>query len=53
MEEKTTNKVNLQKWLEKGNKIPNCVNHGCTNMVSINIFIQFFHQIHVKCVVPL
>ena len=29
------NKINLQKWVEKGNKIPICINNGCYKTVAI------------------
>lgn len=28
-------KVNLHKWIEKGNTIPICINEGCDNNVAI------------------
>ena len=29
------NQINLQKWIEKGNAIPTCINDGCENKVAI------------------
>ena len=29
------NKINLSKWIEKGNIIPTCINEGCENSVAI------------------
>lgn len=29
------NKSNLNKWIEKGNIIPTCINEGCKNIVAI------------------
>ena len=29
------NKINLNKWVEKGNTIPKCINEGCENSVAI------------------
>lgn len=29
------NKINLTKWIKKGNKIPICINKGCKNKVNI------------------
>jgi len=31
----STNQINLKKWVEKGNTIPNCINEGCENNVAI------------------
>lgn len=31
----STNKMNLNKWIEKGNTIPICINEGCNNNVNI------------------
>lgn len=31
----SSNKINLNKWLEKGNTIPICINEGCENSVAI------------------
>jgi len=31
----STNKINLNKWIEQGKKIPNCINKGCKNTVAI------------------
>ena len=29
------NKINLQKWIDRGNTIPTCINEGCENNVAI------------------
>lgn len=31
----SVSKSNLDKWTEKGNVIPNCINDGCTRLVAI------------------
>ena len=31
----STNQINLKCWVEKGNKIPICINEGCENNVAI------------------